>query len=93
MNMYNVKRWRVDDHWQCFTVLILSNVMFYRNLVISARSVYTAGIKMADKDFNKHRLGFSLNYMNRPASENFPIYTTHDNKVRKHLTLEVSAFS
>ena len=29
--------------------------------------------------------------MDYTAQQNFPTYTTHDNKVRKHLTLEVSA--
>lgn len=44
---------------------------------------------MAEGDIQKHRLGLSMNYMKLPAKDNFPIYTTHQNKVCKHLTLEM----
>ncbi|KAK2194004.1 hypothetical protein NP493_3g02080 [Ridgeia piscesae] len=40
-------------------------------------------------DLNSCRLGLSKNYMQRPANENYPTYTTHQCMVRNHLTLEI----
>ena len=51
---------------------------------------------MADevKDyFKNYRLGFSRNYTKLDPAANFPLYTTHQCMVRKHLTKEVSALS
>ena len=65
---------------------------------ISSKSSYLfvrcqLSFNMADEvkeHMSKNRLGFSRNYVNRPAAENFPLYTTHQCMVRKHLTPEVS---
>ena len=45
---------------------------------------------MSQTEFMKNnRLGLSKNYLNYPAKDNFPLYSTHDNMVKNHLTQEV----